>query len=93
MQYKLLPRSYALCTVTDWLAFNQRGVRCVCMSLCGWMNVGVRIGVCVWCVCVFVRVRGLLQRLGVEKMFLLRMVYSSEQVLLVGTHCLRTHDK
>ena len=48
MQYKLLPPRYALCAVTDWLAFNWRGVMCVCMSLCGWANVGVRVGVFVW---------------------------------------------
>ena len=51
MQYKLLPPSYALCTVTDWLAFNRRGVMCVCMSLCVWANVGVRIGACACEVC------------------------------------------
>ena len=45
MQYKLLPTRYALCTVTDWLTFNQRGVMFVCMSLCGGASVGLRVGV------------------------------------------------
>ena len=54
MQYKLLPPSYALCTVTDWLAFNRCEVMCVCVRLCGWSSVGVRVG---GCACeVFVRV-------------------------------------
>ena len=57
MQYKLLPPSYALCTGTDWLAFNWRGVMCVCMRVCGWANVGVRVGACACEVCMRFRLR------------------------------------
>ena len=77
MQYKLLPPSYALCTVTDWLAFNQRGVMCVCMSLCGWANVGVRVGACACEVCMRFCLRAWsFTARGVDTMFLLRMVNS-----------------
>ena len=60
MQYKLLPPSYALCIVTDWLAFNRCEVMCVCVCVCvslyGRASVGVRVGGCACEVCVCVRV-------------------------------------
>ena len=44
---------------------------CVCVSLCGWASVGVRVGGCACDVCACVCVHGLVQRLGVDSNILL----------------------